>query len=415
MYEIVSMAEENLRDMAELMLDAYPAIGYTRNVEQFAEYIKEAHGRDNINYYGAFGEAGLAGGFAIFDFVMNMRGSMINAGGIGMVAVDLCRKKEKVCFEMMRYFLKNLREKGTNVALLYPFNSAFYHKMGFGFGTLLQQFTLRPAELPGGSKAHIVRLAEHDAEKLTDYYNSKVKTTHGLITKQTHEFAARLKPHASKVFAYIDGGVVRGYMVCSFKKGSEESSLVNDLIINELFFENPEVFSGLMAFLKSQADQVRYVIFNTQDEGFINTIADPRNHTKRILFSVYQECCQTGLGIMYRICNVDGFIADIKNCRFGNLSMKVQFNIHDSFVPANNKPFLLDFANGFCSPAADSTQTPDAEISIDIAEFSSMIMGCTNLKSLVKYGKARISDAAKLDELSRGLSLDEKPICTTHF
>jgi len=59
--------------------------------------------------------------------------------------------------------------------------------------------------------------------------------------------------------------------------------------------------------------------------------------------------------------------------------------------------------------------SPDVEIDIGIAEFSSMVMGCANLKLLVKYGKAHISDESRLDEVSRAFSLDEKPICTTFF
>ena len=345
---------------------------------------------------------------------MNMRGTMLSAGGLGSVAVDLCRKKEKVCFHIVRNFLNTLRKDGKNIALLYPFNSEFYHKMGFGFGTLLQQFKLCPTVLPGGkSKAHIIRLAENDAEMLTAYYNSKTESTHGLIKKHTHEFTARLKNTATKIFAYVDNSLVQGYIACTFKKGNDESFLVNDLLVNEMFFDNPDVFAELMAFIKSQADQVRYVIINTQDEGIINTIADPRNQTERILFSVYQECCQTGLGVMYRICNIEGFFADIKSRQFGNLNIKIKLNINDSFIPENNKPFLLEFINGQCVVIADGT--PDVEISIDIAEFSSMIMGCTSLKSLVKYGKSQISDTKKLDEISRAFSLDEKPVCVTYF
>ena len=416
MYKFAPMTEENMHSMASLLMDAYPSDGPGRSVEQYAESLKEASKRSGVNFHGVYNRDSMAGCYITWDFDMNTRGFMAKAGGIGMIAVDLCRKREKVCFEMMRHYLGTLRETGTNIALLYPFNSAFYHKMGFGFGTLLQQFTLRPADLPsGGSKAHIVRLTEGDAEMLTAYYNSKVKNTHGLITKQTEEFERRLKSHAVKMFAYIDSGIVRGYIACNFKKGSEESFLVNDMLVNEMFFDSPEVFLELMTFLKSQADQVRYVIINTQDEGFINTIADPRNHKDRVLFSAYQECCQTGLGIMYRICDVEGFFADMKGCNFGNLNMKLRLNVNDTLVPENNKPFLLEFADGLCVVANYDTQTPDTEISIDIAELSSMLTGCTNLKLLVKYGKAHISDAAKLDEISRAFSLDEKPVCVTHF
>jgi predicted acetyltransferase len=413
MYTFSLLDEAKMRSMAVLQMNAYPSIAQNSTVEQYAENLAKTHSRPDVKYYCAFKEDIMVGGYNVWDFNMNMRGGMVKAGGIGGIAVDLLYKKEKVCREIMRNFFGTLKGKGVNLAMLYPFNSAFYHKMGYGFGTLLQQFRIKPSDLPGGkSKAHIIRLSEDSANNLTDFYNLMVKTTHGLIEKNTDEFAARLKNPANKVYAYVCGSSVRGYIVFGFRKGSEESFLVNDMVITEMLFDSAEVFSELMAFVKSQSDQVRYVIINTQDEGFINTVADPRNHMERVLSPVYQECCRTGLGIMYRICDIEGFFSDIQHCRFGNLNLKLLINITDSFIKENNKPFLLEFNDGKCTVGGGKH---NAALSIDIAEFSSLVMGCVNLKPLVKYGKATLSDAAYLDVLSRAFAIDEKPVCLTYF
>jgi len=408
------MGEGYLQEMASLRMDAYPGFTHGTTQEQAAESIKEAHSRPDVNYYCALKGDKLVGGFSIWDFDMNMRQAMIKAGGVGSIAVDLCHKKEKVCREIMRFFLDTIRKNSANMALLYPFDSSFYHRMGFGFGTLLQQLRVKPGDLTGGStKSHIVWLNEDSAQMLTDFYNSRVNTTHGLIAKRTAEFATRLKNPANRAFAYVSGGKVCGYIFFQFRRGSEESGLVNDISVSELLFDSPEVFMELMTFIKSQSDQIRYVIINTQDEGFIHTIPDPRNHMERLLFPVYQEVCRTGLGIMYRICDVQAFLADIAGCRFGSLNMTLKVNIRDSFVPENDRPFLLKFSDGLCEIAPHAT--PDAELCIDIAEFSSLMMGSSNLAFLVKYGKARLSNDLYLNDLSRGFLLDEKPICLTYF
>ena len=416
MYTFKQLNDSNFNDLARLQLDAYPSSGYNFTVEKYAERITEINKRADINLYGAYKGDKLVGGYSLWDFDMNMRQTMAKAGGIGSVAVDLAHKKEKVCREIVKRFIYDLRGSGVNMAMLYPFNSAFYHRMGFGFGTLLQQFKLKPENLPGGnSKAHIACLTADNVESLMAFYNSRVKCTHGLITKSVTEFANRLKNPANKIYGYVaPGGEVRGYMAFQFKKGSEESFLINDMIVNELLFDSPDVFTELMTFAKSQSDQIRYVVINTQDEGLINSIADPRNNTDRVLFSAYQECCQTGLGIMYRVCDLEAFIKEISGCKFAELNMKLRINVADTFVPENNRPFMLEFVNGQCSMAANDT-TPDAELSMDIAELSSFIMGCVNLKHLVKYGKAKLSGDNYLDVLSRAFSLDEKPICLTHF
>ncbi|MCL2572437.1 MAG: GNAT family N-acetyltransferase [Defluviitaleaceae bacterium] len=412
MYKFSLMNENNLNEMARIQANAYPGFYQTTPMEQVAERITKASERPEVSYFCAYKEDTMVGGFNIWDFEMNMRQAKIKAGGVGSIAVDLAHKKEKTAREIMKYFITNIRGKGANMALLYPFNSAFYQKMGFGFGTLLQQLRVKPDELPGGgSKANIQRLTEGDAEKLTVFYNSRAAVTHGLITKRTSDFVQSLKLPANRIFAYVDGEV-RGYISFQFRKGSEESALVNDMFIGEMLFDSPEVFAQLMSFVKSQADQVRYVIINTQDESIINTIPDPRNHMDRMLFAVYQEVARTGLGVMYRICDVESFLSDIADCKFGDLTMNLHVNISDSFVPENNKIFKLKFENGSCVIA---NTTPDAELTIDIAEFTSLVMGCVTLRSLVKYGKATLSNVAYLDTLSRSFSLDEKPVCLTYF
>jgi len=412
MYKIELMNPDHALDIARIKIDAFPGHGLV--LEEAAKHITETHERPDVKYYSAFKEDKLVGGFCIWDFDMNMRQAMVKAGGVGAVVVDLCHKKEKIALEIIRYFLDNLRSKGANMAMLYPFDSGFYHKMGFGFGTLLQQYRLKPADLPGGkSKSHITRLTEDDAQAITDFYNSRVKCTHGLITKRADEFIKRLKLPANKFYAHVEDGQVRGYIYFQFRKGSDESTLVNDMFVGELLFDSPEVFAELMAFAKSQADQIRYCIINTLEEGLINTIPDPRNHMDRMLFSVYQEVCRTGLGIMYRICDVEGFFKDISSCRFGNLNMTIQVNVNDSFIPENNKPFMLKFSDGQCKITPDAT--PDAELCIDIAEFTSLVIGTVNLTHLVRYGKAKLSNMSHLAAISNAFSLDEKPICLTYF
>jgi len=412
-YSISPLTDEEIMQMAILQTNAYPGFTQGLSLDDYSERIKKNNARTDVTYYGVHAKNKLVGGFNIWNFEMNMRQSMIKVGGIGSVAVDLCYKKEKVAKELMQYFLQTLRESGQNLAALYPFNSAFYYKMGFGFGTPLYQYRLKPEDLPGdNSKAHIVQLT-NESEKLAAFYNSRVKTTHGLMLKTEAEFETRLKNPTTKIFAYMNNGEIHGYTVFSFKRGSEENPLTNDIVVSEMLFDEHHVFEELMSFIKSQSDQVRYVIFNTQDEGFVNTIADPRNHTERMLAPVYQEVCRTGLGIMYRICNVPGFFADIPKVQFGNLNMNLLVYTVDDFVPENNKSFTLKFENGYCT-MVDGAE-PDIRLVINIAEFSSVIMGCANLKQLVKYGKARVSDMTKLDELSRAFVLDEKPICVSYF
>jgi predicted acetyltransferase len=112
--------------------------------------LKTLEGEPTVHYYGVFRQGQLAGGMRLHDFRMNLRGARIRAGGVGLVAVHLLHKKEHVAREMVEFFLRNCRERGMPLALLYPFRPDFYRQMGFGYGTKLNRYRFSPAGLPKG-------------------------------------------------------------------------------------------------------------------------------------------------------------------------------------------------------------------------------------------------------------------------
>jgi len=413
MNTIKLITEKDIRDVAALKFDAYPGTTTRQTIDDVVTLITANQKREDVNYYCVHRGDALVGSFNVWDFHMNLRGAMIDAAGVGSVQVALAHKKEKIAYELMQYYLNNLQTKGQSMALLYPFNSAFYHKMGFGFGTLLQQLRIKPGDISAiGKKDKIKKLTIDDAPALTAFYNTQVKKQHGLIQRAVFEFEKLLNNPAMRLYAVIDEGI-EGYVMFSFRKGSDESVLVNDLFVNEMLFDHPRAFMQIMSFLKSQSDQIRYLILNTQDEGLLHTIADPRNHMDRLIFSIYQEVSRTGLGIMYRVVDVVRLLDAIKTVQFKNLNLTIAFDIKDSFMPINNKEFITVFKNGYAQLAPNGNA--DVTISLNIADFSALIMGTNTLHAMVKFGLAIVSDTSLVDTISGAFSLDQKPVCLTYF
>lgn len=57
----------------------------------------------------------------------------------------------------------------------------------------------------------------------------------------------------------------------------------------------------------------------------------------------------------------------------------------------------------------------DVEVCMDVAEFSSLLVGAVNFKSLYKYGLAKISDPSYVGVVDKIFAVEDKPICTTPF
>ncbi len=401
----------DFRNFSILQLNAYPAISL--NCEKYEEKMKEMI-KDGIEIYGVFHDDNLVGGMMLFYYKMNLLNEVISACGIGSIAVDLCRKKEKVAREIMKFYLNKLREKGIPFALLYPFNPEFYNNMGFSFGTLLNQFKLYPKDLPKKSdKNHIAKLDESHVPLLCNFYNSMFKKTNGLIEKDEGEFLRLFKKDTNKIFGCIKDGKLIAYIISEFRRGNLESFLVNDLFISEILFENSEGFYEIMAFLKSQSDQFRYIILNTQDEDFVYSLKDPRNHSEKILFSVYHECIHKGVGIMYRITDVKKIFSDLLNHNFQSENLKLCLNVTDNFIEDNNQKLILNFQNGKLSLDYDGPY--DVELCIDICELSALLSCNIKITSLYKYGLIKLSDESSLYKLDKIFATSEKPQCLTYF
>ena len=89
-----------------------------------------------------------------------------------------------------------------------------------------------------------------------------------------------------------------------FERG--EDFIRNDIHVRELVYETPAALSELLTFLHTQADQIRTIILETQDEFFHHLLLDPRNDSASLIPSVFHESNIQGVGIMVRVVDVPG-------------------------------------------------------------------------------------------------------------
>ncbi|MCQ4924602.1 GNAT family N-acetyltransferase [Tissierella carlieri] len=410
-------SEKDFTDFTDIVGNAYPGFNIETR-EQKKKFVENSmrvqEENPLVTFYGVFEEDNLLGGMRYHDFKMNLLSTKIKVGGVGLIGVDLLNKKEKVAKAIMTKFIEDYRSQGISMAILYPFNPEFYKKMGFGFGTSISQYRVKPSNLPKGkSKSNIKHIRGDDAKKLLDCYTRIYEKTNGLIEKYEREFQLLFNNPKMKVVGYKKNNEIKGYMVFEFKPSHDKNIFVNDIIVNQLLFEDQESLMELMTFLNSQSDQINNVIFNIQDENFRFILEDPRNGSNNLLTPVYHEASIQGTGIMYRIIDLKGIINELRNHNFNNESCKLKITTRDSFITDNDGSIIVDFNNGF--PTVVDDKEYDVEIKLDIADFSSLITCTVNFNSLYKYGRALISDESYLKKVNNIFASDEKPICITMF
>lgn len=426
MSEIRILAPEDFEACVRIFGDAYPGIKIVSDEDRqrLKKRMVKLHEKEPaVRFHGLFRDGQLVGIMCLYDFTMNFLQVWVPAGGVGQVAVALTHKKEHVAKEMMLHFLRHFRQQGVPIVALYPFRPDFYRNMGFGYGTKMNEYRVRPPAFPKVSPKVIdldairVRyLDEGDRQAVLDCYHRFAGQTHGMFEKTEREIERLFGNPQHRLVGYETDGEIRGYMVFTFDQG--ETFITNDIHVQELIYENLEALSGLLTFLRTQADQIRHVYIRTQDRDFHHLLLDPRNGSGRLIPDVYHETNAQGVGLMYRVVDVPR-IFDLLGERylgeqeFGVQTCALRLTIEDSFLPENACSILLRSERGRLQRLDDGAH--DVEIHLEIADFSSLLAGTVSFKSLCRYGMAYISDKDYVDVVNRAFSVEQEPICMTSF
>ncbi len=406
---------EEMDDFITIFANAYPGLsvfGEDKRL-QFRKRLARTFREPGVSSFALFEDGEMRGIMRLYDFTMNFLSTRALVGGVGSVAVDLLHKKEKVAADMLRYFLQYYKQKGACLTVLYPFRPDFYRRMGFGYGTKRDLYRVRPSSFPKGpSHANLTFLTGEDREALKACYHRFMSRKNGLIEKFGYEWNELFTNPELHIIGIKRQQKISGYLVYKFVKGHQGHFLNNDILVRELVYDSAEDLLELTYFIHRQADQIDRVLFYTQDEFFHYLLKDPRNDSGNLLPQVYHETNAQGVGIMYRVIDIPRLFSVLKNHNFGNVTCSVKIDLQDSFFPENAGETVINFRNGQAS--ITKNRSFDVEVKLDISEFSSLIVGAINFKTLVEYGLAAVSDFSIVDYLNR-LFAAPKPMCFTEF
>lgn len=411
------LKKKDFATFIDIVVNAYPGFKITTDEKKrkfIQRCIREQAESSTEHYFGLWRNKKLLGGMLLHDFVMTYGQERIPVGGVGLVAVDLLHKKEKVCKELIAYFLEHYASTNTWITALHPFRPDFYKKMGFGYGTKASAYRIKPAHLPRGpSRDHIVYLTTKDMRALLVCHNRYAEKTHGMF-RRSHAYLQRVMERENvRVVGYKTGTRIQGYCVFSFKQSNETNFIANDLHVHELVFDNADVFGELSTFLHTQADQAGTVVYATQDEYFHFVPFDPRNGTDTMIAPLYHATDVQGVGIMYRIINTRGLFEQLHAHNFNNENCVLRITVRDTFFKKNNGSTIVQFDDGRAYVKRRSHYA--VEIKLDVSDFSSLLMGAVDFSTLHRYGLARISDAGYTTAVNRIFAVPRKPLCMTMF
>jgi predicted acetyltransferase len=416
MRQIREITTAELDDVIAITANAYPGMELSNRTNRirYRERLGQLESDPTVHSFALFEDGHMRGVMRWYDFTMNFFGTQTLVGGLGGVAVDLLHKKEKVAADMIRAFLRHYKDAGSSMTALYPFRPDFYRRMGFGHGTPMYHYRFSPASLPKGStKANLVFLGEGDARKMQTCYERYFRRTHGMMLRQPDYWERILKEPTNRVVGLTGEQGLSGYVTFTFEDGRHDNFLSHSLLVRELIYDTPADLGQLLTFLHTQADQSETISYNTQDEDFFYILKDPR-YDPGAMFPVVvaHDSATQGLGIMYRVLDIPRLFEILEGHDFNGVSCRLEIKVSDSFLPENAGATVVTFIEGRAQLAPKAA--PEVILSLDVSDFSSLVIGAVGLRKLVEYGLAELSDSAYLGRLERLFS-GPRPVCLTQF
>jgi predicted acetyltransferase len=447
----VLTTDEELTEFARISNNAYPA--FVQPVATMVERLRDLVKKDRRStLWGAIEGERIVGVMRTLDFDFNYCGTIVPAGGVGGVAVDLAHKKRGVARDMVTYFLDRCEERGEYLAYLYPFRPDFYYQMGFGYGPKTYQFSFRPASVPAtraAVRAHgLSHLTAEDLPLMEEFSARSLRRQHGYCLKTTWELEGIIRRFAETrtLVGFKKDGRLLGYMAFSFKAAHESNFVKNNMIIAEWVWDGQEALAAFCGFLRGQADQINRIILNTHKGDFFYLLEDVRNGTDNFVPLGAHETATAGVGVMYRLVSVSKLLAATGYRDYGGATARVTLRVEDTFRPANARTYDLVFEAGRlrvdggeagssldCGGGASCGCTVNPalaggvtvrgvtrraaaiDLEVDITELASLLMGCVEVETLHRLGRLTVTDEAALPVLDTIFRPRQRPECITPF
>lgn len=411
------MTREEIPAYVELIAGCYPTMELTTPDKKDLAAGRMLARLDakpvECSYVGVFDGVEMVGGMIVYPFTMNWRGALVRAGGVGMVATSLMHRREHIARDMIRWFVEEERDRGALFALLYPFSTAFYHRMGFGFSSPVMRYELVPGLLPSTGDRSLCRaLRVEDLDLIRQHCHRVVAMRNGMVDKREFELKGMFAS-PSQVVGVQEGATVTGLLRFGFTDSIGDNFLSYDLVVSELSHETGTAFRAILAYLNSLADQVRRVRIGTQDPEFYHLVDDPRDTSGLLVGEVYHRMNQGGVGLMVRLTGQELSDEILASAHFGQGTMTISLDIAETLTSETTRRIGLCFEDGRAATMAPERCA--SRVQVGAADASSLLTGAVSLQTLVQLGRAVVvpdSDMGRIDHIFR---TDVPPVCTTEF
>ncbi len=298
----------------------------------------------------------IAAALVLYPLHAYVRGGKLPVTGIGSVAVSPEHRRRGVGEALVRASLREMRQRGDALSMLYAFRGDFYRRFGWGLVETPILLSVPPALLPSSEESRRVhRLRLPDRPLVQQLYDRHARERgHFALARRPEWWERRLWGYEGEWIVYERRrGQIEGYLHVQVDAGDGPWKLV--LTVNEFVAITPDAHRGLTGYLHGLRDQAVELVMSTPpDAPWAAEFGDAANLRGEMKMGVIRSSGHAGYGAMLRLVDVKGALESLPvdpHAR-GELILDVR----DEVIPSNERAWRVHARDGRLSVRAETAR-----------------------------------------------------------
>ncbi len=313
----------------------------------------------------------IVGSYNVLELTCTCRGGVLNCGGIAAVAVHPAIRGSGVGSAMMRSAIRDMRDRGVQMASLYAYREWYYRR--FGYETCGTRYEIK---CPEGRWPHLKPELDVQALEPGDYapivacYEKFARARNGMSLRDERLWQRVV---SEKNVVYVAGEPAEAYAIVQ-----HDWSFWKEQPIQEIGWTTRRGYEAILALITNiGVNKTRIEWYEPGDSPFFAAYLDQGVEVK------------VSRSIMFRTTDVPAALREVRSSGTGSFTLRV----HDSVVPENEGPWRVSFSpSGVIVEACET-----AGLEMTIQAFTQALLGEPSLEDLARNGLVDVRDQADLE------------------
>lgn len=298
----------------------------------------------------------LVAALVLYPLHAHVRGVKLPATGIGSVAVSPEHRRRGIGEALVRAALREMRQRGDALSLLYAFRADFYRRFGWGVIETPQLLSAPPSVLPASDAARRVRRMRIPDRPLVQalYDRWASERGHFALARRPEWWEHRLWGYEGEWIVYErERGRIDGYLHVQVDAGDGPWKLV--LTVNEFVALTPEAHRGLVGYLHGLRDQaVEVVMTAPADAPWIAAWSDAADLRGELKLGALRSTGHVGYGAMLRVLEVKSALEGLPVA--SHARGDVVFDVRDPVLGGNERAWRVHARDGHLTVRAETAR-----------------------------------------------------------